>query len=95
MSLLKKALQLAKLSNCQIYMKIFNPEDFSLLELNTQESSSNLNFSKISHESMEVHEYVTVNKENYLLIEKIEDQITKHGHLNLKSARETDMSFAN
>jgi hypothetical protein len=52
MSLLKKALQLAKLSNCQIYMKIFNPEDFSLLELNTQESSSNLNFSKISHESL-------------------------------------------
>ena len=54
-------------------MKVFNPEDFSLLELDTQESSSNLNFSKISHESMEVHEFVKVNKENYLLIEKIED----------------------
>ena len=40
---------------------------------------------------MEVHEYVKVNKENYLLIEKIEDQITKHGHLNLKSAERINL----
>jgi hypothetical protein len=53
-------------------MKVFNPEDFSLLELDTQENSSQ-NFSKISPESREVNEYVKVNKENYLLIEKIED----------------------
>ena len=94
MSLLKKALQLAKLSNCLVYMKVFNPEDFSLLELNTFDSNS-VNFSSVSAESQEVHEYVKVNKENYLLIE---DQITKHGHLNLKSVNFVDqdkLNFAN
>ena len=97
MSLLKKALQLAKLSNCLVYMKVFNPEDFSLLELNTFDSNS-VNFSSVSAESQEVHEYVKVNKENYLLIEKIEDPITKHGHLNLKSVNFVDqdkLNFAN
>jgi hypothetical protein len=97
MSLLKKALQLAKLSNCHVYLKVFNPEDFSLLELDTQENSS-LAFNNVSPESREVHEYVKVNKENYLLIEKIEDQITKHGHLQLKSLKDTcadKINFAN
>ena len=35
MSLLKKALLLAKLSGCSIYLKVFNHQDQSLLELDT------------------------------------------------------------
>jgi hypothetical protein len=35
MGLLKKAIQLSKLTNCWISMKIFNPEDGSLIELST------------------------------------------------------------
>lgn len=61
-SLLKKALQLAKLSNCQIYMKVFNHEDFSLLVLDTQETNNNVNFRKLNCESAEVKEYVKVSK---------------------------------
>lgn len=85
MSLLKKALQLAKLSNCQVYLKIYNNEDRSLLELDTSESFEGNSLSLIKPDSPSIDEYVKVLKENYLLIEKIEDQITKHGHLNLKS----------
>jgi hypothetical protein len=35
MGLLKKAIQLSKLTKCWIHMKVYNPEDCSLIELST------------------------------------------------------------
>jgi hypothetical protein len=87
MSLLKKALQLAKLSGCSIYLKVYNHQDLSLLELDTGRcltENQQVHIKEMAYDQEEVAEYVNVNLDNYNLIEEIEDQVTKHGHLNLK-----------
>ena len=61
-------------------MKVYNPEDFSLIELNTEHDKELLN---ISCHSDKVKEYAKFFNQNYDIVVGLEEQITKHGHLNL------------
>lgn len=61
-------------------MKVYNPEDFSLIELSTQNEDDLI---KISCNSDNVQEYAKFTNTNYNIVVGLEEQITKHGHLNL------------
>ena len=63
-------------------MKVFNPEDSSYIELSTQNEEELFN---ISCHSNTVHEYAKFTNMNYNIVERLEEQITKHGHLNFDS----------
>lgn len=72
MSLLKKALQLAKLSGCSVYLKIYNQSDKSLLELDTgmlEEDIKENSIKNVSCTDKFIKEFVSVNLDNYDLIE--------------------------
>jgi len=60
-------------------MKVYNPEDHSLIELTTQNSEE---LFKISCNSDNVEEYAKFTNTDYNIVEGLEEQITKHGHLN-------------
>lgn len=61
-------------------MKVYNPEDFSLIELSTQNEQKLLN---ITCHSDNVTEFAKFSNTNYNIVVGLEEQITKHGHLNL------------
>lgn len=61
-------------------MKVYNPEDSSFIELYTQNDDELLGISK---DSDKVKEYAKFYNRNYNIVEGLEEQITKHGHLNL------------
>ena len=68
-------------------MKIYNPEDMSLIELLTDDQSM-LKLRDIDCDSREVNEYAKIIKANYDLIVDLEEQVTKHGQLNIKQTLE-------
>ncbi len=61
-------------------MKIYNPEDCSLVELISNHEEELLN---ITSKNKNVHEYAKFEIKDYELVVSLEDQITKHGHMNL------------
>ena len=61
-------------------MRVYNPEDQSLIELHTEHEEE---FHDLSACSDKVKEYAKFYNRNYNIVEGLEEQITKHGHLNL------------
>lgn len=63
-------------------MKIYCPEDNSLIEYFSNNRSE---FDEILPNSSEVKEYARFCNKDYELVAKVEEKITKHGHLNSTS----------
>ena len=61
-------------------MKIYNPEDSSLIELCSHDEEELMN---ITCHSENVEEYAKFTNTNYDIVVVLEEQITKHGRLNL------------
>jgi hypothetical protein len=82
--LLKKAIQLSKLTNAHIVLQVFNSEDNSYM---LYESESHPKKTRIR----EADEWVKFSDANHDLVEFIEDMVTKHGNLN--SLKESNDKF--
>ena len=65
-------------------MKIYCPEDSSLIEYF---SNSRDEFDEIIPHSSEVKEYARFCNTDYDLVAKVEEKITKHGHLNASQSK--------
>lgn len=77
--LLKKAMQLSKLTNAKISLKVYNYEDSSLVEYY---SGNCHELDKINRNSKLIDEYAIFTNDHYDMLEIVEEQITKHGNLN-------------
>jgi hypothetical protein len=77
--LLKKAIQLSKLTDAKVIMKVYNPEDQSLIEYFSFGADD---FEEIYKNSPMVSQYCKFNNSHYELVNNIEEQVTKHGHPN-------------
>lgn len=75
--LLKKAIQLSKLTDAKIVLKVYNDEDLSLIEYF---SNSDREFENIGTNYGNVLEYSKFQNKHYDLVSKLEEKVTKHGH---------------
>ena len=85
--LLKKAIQLSKLSGCEIQLKIYNPEDNSLLHYQSEKShtfETRIPYSEI------IPYYVSFYNENEDIVNSLENSITSHG-AGIKSNKSKEM----
>ena len=73
--LLRKAIQLSKLSGCEIQLKIYNPEDSSLLHYSSEKSHTFVNRSPYTEI---VHKYISFYNENEEIVNCLENSITSH-----------------
>ena len=78
--LLKKAIQLSKLTNAVVELRVYQPEDQSLIEYYSQNEKD---FDGIHKTSKHVYEYSKFFNRHYNLVANLEEKVTKHGHLNL------------
>ena len=78
--LLKKAIQLSKLTNAIVELKVYQPEDQSLIEYF---SVSEKDFCDIHKTSPKVYEFGKFFNKHYDLVSNLEEKVIKHGHLNL------------
>lgn len=75
--LLKKAIQLSKLTDACIELRIYNPKDQSLIEyFSNKDDELNL----IKKDSPFILEYSKFYNKHYDLVNKIEESVTKHGN---------------
>jgi hypothetical protein len=72
-------MQLSILAKAVVQLKIYNPEDGSLIEYY---SKSPNDFDEIYPKNGQIKQYVKFNDDNYDLVEYLEEKITKHGNLN-------------
>ena len=77
--LLKKAIQLSKLTDATVMLKVFNKEDSSLIEYYSKSDSE---FDNIVKTSQQINQYSKFANTNYDLVCKVEEKVTKHGHPN-------------
>lgn len=77
--LFKKALQLSKLTNCTIEMKVYNQEDNSLVEYYS-ESVDGLD--EMKPETKYVTEFSRFYNRNYEIVANLEEKLTKNSGLN-------------
>ena len=75
--LLKKAIQLSKLTDAKISLKVYNDEDMSLIEYFSNSANE---FDHISPHNGSVHEYSRFQNKHYDLVSRLEEKVTKHGH---------------
>lgn len=78
--LLKKAIQLSKLTNAIVQLKVYQEEDQSLIEYY---SKNEKDFENISKTSEKVYEFSKFTNKHYDLVANLEEKVTKHGHLNI------------
>ena len=78
--LLKKAIQLSKLTNAVVELKVYQEEDQSLIEYY---STSEHDFDKISKTSEQVYEFSRFYNKHYNLVANLEEKVAKHGQLNI------------
>ena len=78
--LLKKAIQLSKLTNAIVQLKVYQPEDQSLIEYYSHSESD---FDDINKSSKKVYEFSKFFNKHYNLVANLEEKVTKHGHLNI------------
>ena len=79
LGLLKKAMQLAIMSDSVVQLKVFNPDDFSLLEYNSENAHIAGHVDKLTDD---VHEFVGFSNLNYCDVEDLDVKISKSGHAN-------------
>jgi hypothetical protein len=75
--LLKKAIQLSKLTDAKIMLKVYNQEDDSLIEYF---SHSEEDFIGIHQNSQSIVEYSKFFNKHYNLVARLEEKVTRHGH---------------
>ena len=75
--LLKKAIQLSKLTDAKIVLKVYNDEDDSLIEYF---SNSESDFDNIKKTSENIFEYSKFFNKHYKLVARLEEKVTRHGH---------------
>jgi hypothetical protein len=75
--LLKKAIQLSKLTDAKIMLKVYNKEDDSLIEYF---SHSEADFYNINQTSAKISEYSKFFNKHYKLVARLEEKVTRHGH---------------
>ena len=86
MGLLKKAFQLSMLTDSQIFLKIYNKKDGSLIEYQSDKNQNLL--LNLEKNSPEVTEYAKFSNDHYDLLIKIDESVSKHGYLQGYSDRE-------
>ena len=77
LGLLKKAMQLSIMCDTLVQVKVYNPDDFSLLEYNSEKAHIAGHEDKYTDD---VHEYVGFSNENYQDLEELDMKISKSGH---------------
>ena len=87
--LLKKAIQLSTLTDCQIVLKVFNREDNSFIEYYSNDAKE---LEGIVKKSPNVNQYSKFSNSHYELVSRVEEKVTKHGHPNC-SAEAEDLNF--
>ena len=75
--LLKKAIQLSKLTDAKVMLKVYNHEDESLIEYFSMNEGE---FETLHKGSSDVYEYSKFFNKHYNLVAKIEEKVTRHGH---------------
>ena len=75
--IIKKAIQLSKLTGAVVEIKIYNKEDGSLVEL---ASESQYQLQDIERESKDVKQYCRFDSSHFPIVQNIEQNVTKHGH---------------
>lgn len=68
-------MQLSIITGCEVQLKVYNREDSSLVEYQSDE-----NILKVKKDNCA--QYVKFTKENYELCSQIENLVSKFGHLN-------------
>ena len=74
--LLKKAIQLSKLTGAQVQLKVYNEMDQSFVEYFSQNEND---FDMLSKNSEMVKEYSKFFNRHYELVAQIEERVTKYG----------------
>ena len=74
--LLKKAIQLSKLTGAKIVLKVYNQEDNSLIEYYSQSENE---FDEINSHNGSIQEFSRFYDKNFDLITRLEENMTKHG----------------
>lgn len=85
--LLKKAIQLSKLTDAKVMLKVYNNEDESLIEYFSQNENE---FQDLHKGSEQVFEYSKFFNRHYNLVARIEEKVTSHGNAN---SAEDDVAF--
>ena len=78
--LLKKAIQLSKLTDAKIILKVYHSEDESLIEYHSHDETD---FDGLRKTSKNVQEYSKFFNRHYNLVAQLEEKVTKHGHPNM------------
>lgn len=78
--LIKKSMQLSKLSGALVQLKIYNPKDQSLIEYHSSNAEHDFNFNHLSREAREVSDYARFDNSHYDIINEIDERVTKHGN---------------
>lgn len=86
--LLKKAMQLSKLTDAKVVLKVYHHEDESLIEYY---SHSETDFDNLSKKCSNVYEYSKFFNKHYNIVARLEEKVTKHGHP--ESLLEGDLDF--
>ena len=79
MGVLKKAMQLSILCGSVVQVKVFSPDDYSLLEYNSEQAHIAGHTDKLTDD---VHEFVGLSNKNYPDLEELDTKIAKSGHAN-------------
>ena len=75
--LLKKAIQLSKLTDAYVQLRVYHPEDNSLVEYY---SHGECDFSSLNSKSSNIKEFAKFFNKHYDLVSRLEEKVTKHGH---------------
>ena len=75
--IVKKAIQLSKLTGAAIQLKIYNEEDGSLVEFFSDLKND---LKDITSESKEVSQFCRFDNSHDAIVQEIEEKVTKHGH---------------
>ena len=79
--LLKKAMQLSKLTNAMVDLRIYQPDDASLVEYMSSETND---FTTLGNNSENVQEYSKLENKHYRLIINLEQRVNNYrNHNNL------------
>lgn len=77
---LKKAIQLSKLTDAKVELKVYHHEDDSLIEYFSHKEDD---FKNICKNSQNVFEFSKFFNRHYNLVARLEEKVTKHGHPNI------------
>jgi hypothetical protein len=89
--LLKKAIQLSKLTEAKVMLKVYHEEDDSLIEYY---SHTEQDFDHLNKQSSDVQLYSKFFNKHYKLVARLDEKVTRHGHPT-NMLDENDLEFGN